>query len=213
VPSSLRIERRESTLLLQLESPDDFPRLTRSVLGELAAAVQHAARNASVAALVLTGTTKCFAAGADLEEVAALSPLEALRFSALGQSVMRAIENASKPVLAAIHGHCLGGGFDLAMACHLRIAASDARFAHPGGTLGIMTGWGGTQRLPQLIGRARAAELLSTGRAISAQEALAWGLVSRVTPPEETLAVTLLLATDAAPSHRETGSNPSESKT
>jgi enoyl-CoA hydratase/carnithine racemase len=182
------------------------------VLGELAATVQHAARDASVTALVLTGTTKCFSAGADLEEVAALSPLEALRFSALGQSVMRAIENVSKPVLAAIHGHCLGGGFDLAMACHLRIAAGDARFAHPGGSLGLMTGWGGTQRLPRLIGRSRAAELFSAGRAISAQEALAWRLVSRVTPPEATLAVTLQLANEIASSHGRAGSMRGESE-
>jgi enoyl-CoA hydratase len=202
VPSSLRIEPRASVLILRLDSPDDFPRLTRAVLGALAAALQGAILDASVSALVITGTEKCFAAGADLEEVAALTPLEALRFSALGQSLTRRVENSAKPVIAAIRGYCLGGGFDLAMACHLRVAASDARFAHPGGSLGILTGWGGTQRLPRLVGRARAMELLASDRSISAQEALAWKLVNRVTPPEETMAAALLLAQQGLSSSR-----------
>ncbi|HWQ03520.1 MAG TPA: enoyl-CoA hydratase/isomerase family protein [Candidatus Nitrosotenuis sp.] len=196
--SSLRIEPRENILLLHLESPDDFPRLTRAVLAQLLQAVENAQPDASVSAAVISGTEKCFAAGADLEEVSALAPLEARRFAELGQSLMRRIETSRKPVVAAIRGHCLGGGFDLALACHLRVAAGDARLGHPGGSLGIFTGWGGTQRLPRLIGRSHAEELLFTGRLISAREAQAWKLVNRVVPPEETLAVALHLAQQAA---------------
>jgi enoyl-CoA hydratase len=138
----------------------------------------------SCSAVVITGTASSFAAGADLAEVSALTPVAALAFSALGQSVMRAIETSRKPVIAAIRGYCLGGGFDLAMACHVRIAGEDARFGHPGGSLGIITGWGGTARLPRIVGLARTQELLTTGRVITAAEALAWRLVSRIVPSE-----------------------------
>ncbi|MBI1749845.1 MAG: enoyl-CoA hydratase/isomerase family protein [Acidobacteria bacterium] len=154
--SSVRFELRGSVLLISLESPDQFPRLTHSVLSQLLDRFKSLAADTSVRAALITGTTQSFAAGADLEEVSALTPVEALRFSALGQSLMRAIESCPKPIVAAIRGYCLGGGFDLAMACHLRVAGEDARFGHPGGSLGIITGWGGTARLPRLIGHARA---------------------------------------------------------
>jgi enoyl-CoA hydratase/carnithine racemase len=111
---------------------------------------------------------------------------------------MTAIERLPKPVVAAVRGWCLGGGFDLAMACHIRLAASDAQFGHPGGALGILTGWGGTQRLPALVGAARAREALATGRTISSDEALAWRLVSRVAPAEALVADALALAVRAA---------------
>jgi enoyl-CoA hydratase len=130
--------------------------------------------------VVLKGSDAAFAAGADLEEVSALDAVEAFRFSQLGQKLMNIIENSRKPVVAAIRGYCLGGGFDLAMACHLRFAAPDAVFGHPGGSLGLVTGWGGTARLPRIVGRARAMELLTTGRTITADEANAWRLVNRV---------------------------------
>ena len=162
------------------------------------------ARASELRAAVLTGTGKCFAAGAELEEVAALTPHEALRFSALGQSVMRALERSAKPIVAAIRGFCLGGGFDLAMACHLRVAATDAVFGHPGGSLGILTGWGGTQRLPRLLaraGRSRALEALTTGRRIAADEAYAWGLVNRLAPPEAVLPTALRLAANCSLRH------------
>lgn len=141
--------------------------------------------------VVLTGTDSAFAAGADLEEVGALTALEALRFSALGQGLMRRIERCPLPVVAAIRGYCLGGGFDLAMACHMRVAATDAMFGHPGGLLGLVTGWGGTARLPRLVGSARTLELLTTGQTISAQEAYAARLVNRLARPSETISTTV----------------------
>jgi len=110
--------------------------------------------------------------------------VEALRFSALGQAVMERLEKLRKPVVAAIRGYCLGRGFDLAMACHLRVASSDALFGRPGGSLGILTGWGGTARLPRILGRAQALEVLATGQTITAEQAYALSVVSRVAPDQ-----------------------------
>jgi enoyl-CoA hydratase len=197
VDSSVRFELRGSVLLLSLESPDQFPRLTRAVLRELLSRFENIPADSAVRAAVITGTPQSFAAGADLAEVSALTPVEALRFSALGQSLMRAIESCPKPVIAAIRGYCLGGGFDLAMACHVRIAGDDARFGHPGGSLGIITGWGGTARLPRIVGPAHAVELLTSGRIIDAAEAHAWRLISRVVPPADVLATATDLAQQA----------------
>jgi enoyl-CoA hydratase/carnithine racemase len=125
--------------------------------------------------------------GADVNELTRLSPSEAFEFSRDGQRVLRAIERSSKPIVAAIRGYCMGGGLDLALACHARIALPEALFAHPGGAIGILTGWGGTQRLSRLIGRARALEMLTTGRKVSAHEALEWGLVRKISDGTELL--------------------------
>ena len=198
--SFLRTELHDSTFILHLGSPDGFPRLTRAVLGELLQQLDAAARSAAVRALVLAGTPAAFATGADLEEVSALTPVEALRFSALGQRVMRSLDQSAKPVIAAVRGYCLGGGFDLALACHLRIAADDAKFGHPGGALGIITGWGGTARLPRIVGRARASEILSSGRMIGAEEAHALRLVNHVVTPDDTIPASLSFASRFPPS-------------
>jgi enoyl-CoA hydratase/carnithine racemase len=137
---------------------------------------------------VITGTEQSFASGAEIGELAELLPAHAFEFSRTGQRVFRAIENCAKRVVAAILGYCMGGGLDLALACHARIAAPDAVFAHPGGALGILTGWGGTQRLPRLIGRSRAMELLASGGRITAREALDWGLITQLVPASGLLA-------------------------
>ena len=192
--SSVRFELRGSTLIIVLQSPDQFPRLTKSVLQELTTRFESIPADSAVGAAIITGTPQSFAAGADIAEVSLLTPLEALSFSALGQSLMRAVESCSKPVIAAIRGYCLGGGFDLALACHLRIAGNDAQFGHPGGSLGIITGWGGTARLPRIVGQAHARELLVTGRVITAAEAYSMHLVSRVVPPEEVLDAAMEIA-------------------
>lgn len=191
--SSVRASRRDGVLLLQLDSPEGFPRLTRKVLGQLHEHFEDAARLAGRQGMVITGTEQAFAAGADLEEVSALDALEALRFSALGQQLMSRIERCPVPVIAAIRGYCLGGGFDLAMACHLRVAATDATFGHPGGSLGIITGWGGTARLPRLVGCAGALELLTTGRIIDAKEAYRLRMVNRLESPDRVLDTALRL--------------------
>ena len=178
--------------LFQMENMDGFPRLTCSVLTEFHQQLDDLLeapkeRTEPIRAIVITGTTQAFAAGADINEINALTALEALRFSALGQSLMNKIERSRIPVIAAIRGYCFGGGLDLALACHTRIAAADSSFAHPGGKIGIITGWGGTARLPRLIGRSRAFDMFSTARTVSAAEAFSLGLIRRVVAPEEVL--------------------------
>lgn len=140
---------------------------------------------------VMAGGENAFAVGADIEEIAGLEGVEAQEFSREGQGVMRPIAHSRKPVIAAIRGFCLGGGLDLALACHARVASADAVFGHPGGAIGILTGWGGTQRLARLIGRARAEEMLVTGRKISAEEACEWGLVDEVADEGKILAAAI----------------------
>jgi enoyl-CoA hydratase len=180
VGSRLSAARHDGILLLTLESDDGFPRLERRILAEIEAQVAKLAGTHELAGAVITGTDRAFAVGAEISELANLTPASAVEFARRGQSVMRAVANSPKPVVAAIRGYCMGGGLDLALACHARIASSDAVFAHPGGSLGIITGWGGTQRLPRLIGVSRALDMLVTGRRLDAREALACGLVQKI---------------------------------
>ena len=121
-----------------------------------------------------------FSAGADLNEITNLTGPEAYEFSAMGQALMRAIADFPAPIIAAINGHCMGGGLDLALACHRRIAAPDAVFGHRGAALGLITGWGGTQRLPRLLGKGRALELFVAAEKLSASRALAISLIDAI---------------------------------
>jgi enoyl-CoA hydratase/carnithine racemase len=131
-------------------------------------------------ALVITGNEKFFSAGADLKEISALDGPAAYRFSRLGQALMLAVEQFPAPVYAAVSGYCMGGGLDLALACRHRVASSIAIFGHRGAALGLITGWGGTQRLPRLIGKGAALEIFVGAEKISAQRAFAIGLVEAV---------------------------------
>ncbi len=131
---------------------------------------------AALRGCVITGTERAFAAGAEISELAELGRAEGFEFARRGQAVMRSVARSRKRVVAAVRGFCFGGGLDLALSCDVRVAADDAVFAHPGGALGIFTGWGGTQRLPRLIGKARAVEMFVTGRRVDAREATEWGL-------------------------------------
>ena len=178
--SRLVVAQHDEVLLLTLESDDGFPRLERKILAAIEAQISELAATHELAGAVITGTERAFAVGAEISELASLTPALAFEFSRCGQSVMRAVENSPRPVIAAIRGYCMGGGLDLALACHARIASRDAVFAHPGGSLGIITGWGGTQRLPRLIGRSRALEMLVTGPRLDATQALACGLVQKI---------------------------------
>jgi len=185
--------------MLQLEDASGFPRLSGALPRELLHVIEFFRQDETLAGAVLTGTEKCFAAGAEITEIAELDGLEATRFAARGQSVMRAIELSAKPVVAAIRGYCMGGGFDLALACHARIASSDAMFAHRGASLGLITGWGGTQRLTRVLGpsgRSLTLEWMTTGRSISAQEAYDVGLVSRIVPAQEVTEAAIAWVTD-----------------
>lgn len=163
--------------------------LNIETLAEIKQAVELIYTNEDVKGVILTGAgQKAFAAGADIAEFANFSVEQGARMSADGHAVMNALENCPKPVIAAVNGFALGGGCELAMACHMRIAAENARFGQPEVNLGIIPGYAGTQRLPQLIGKGRALELLMTGDAINAAEAYRIGLVNHVVPPADLLA-------------------------
>ena len=164
--------------VLQLSSPDGTNRLTRVCVLELTAAIRELARDARP--LIITGNNKFFSAGADLQEIAALTGPEALEFSRTGQELMNGIAGFPAPVCAAIHGYCMGGGLDLALACQGRVAAPHAVFGHRGAALGLITGWGGTQRLPRLVGKAHALQMFVAAEKVNSAEALRCGLVNAV---------------------------------
>ena len=154
-------------------------RLTRRIVTALTAEIRQAYYQQPVLPLVISGGRN-FSAGADLNEINALNGPEAYAFSALGQELMHAIASYPTPVIAAVEGHCMGGGLDLALACDRRIAAPSAVFGHRGAALGLITGWGGTQRLPRLIGKGRALELFVAAERVTAPRALEIGLVNAI---------------------------------
>ena len=178
----LRVHRHQGVVRLELLGEDGYPRLSTSLLRELEDAFARLSGDSSCQAIVIHGSDKSFAAGAEIAEVGALTGVAALDFSRSAQLFFERLSSSPKPILAAIQGYCLGGALDLALACHYRIAAPDAVLGHPGATLGLITGWGGTQRLPRLIGRARAFELLLLGQPVNAERALQIGLVDEIVP-------------------------------
>lgn len=192
-PTMMRIETslERGALVVRFGSESGLPRLTRDAMAEIGRQVALLVASKEITGCVLAGGKKAFAVGADIGEIRGLTAVEAHEFSRAGQNVMRAIADCRKPVLAAICGYCMGGGLDLALACRARVASCDAVFAHPGGALGILTGWGGTQRLARIVGKARAREMLLTGRRIGAAEALGWGLVEKVVQREDLLIAAL----------------------
>ncbi len=173
-----QIESEGPARVLRLTSPDGTNRLTRACM--LALTLVIAELKQQPRPLIIAGNRHFFSVGADLNEIAALTGPEAYEFSAVGQTLMNAIASYPAPVVAAIEGHCMGGGLDLALACHRRIAAPHAVFGHRGAALGLMTGWGGTQRLPRLIGKGRALELFIAAEKVSAARALEIGLVDAI---------------------------------
>ena len=169
------LEHERSTCVLRLTSQDGTNRLTRECVLALTGVIKDLSRDAQP--LIIAGSDKFFSVGADLNEIAALSGPDAHEFSIMGQSLMNLIAGYPAPAVAAMEGHCMGGGLDLALACHRRIASPHAVFGHRGAALGLMTGWGGTQRLPRLIGKGRALELFVAAEKVSAHRALEIGLI------------------------------------
>lgn len=190
--TSPKLEERGSCNLVRLESADGTNRLTRECIRALTQTVVELARARPVLPLILTGNHRFFSAGADLNEIAALSGPEALEFAREGQALMDAVDNFPAPAIAAISGYCMGGGLDLALACAGRIAAPHALFGHRGAALGLMTGWGGTQRLPRLIGKGRALAMFAAAEKLHAAEALRIGLVDAVADDPVALALSAL---------------------
>ena len=177
-----------------INRPDKLNALNTGVIAELNDAIGHIEGDPGVRGVLLTGAgPKAFAAGADIEEIRNQGAMEGQARALVGQRMMRRLERCGKPVLAAVNGFALGGGCELAMACHIRVASDNAKFGQPEVKLGIGPGYGGTVRLPRLVGRGRALELLLTGAMIDAQEAWRIGLVNRVVPADRLLEESELL--------------------
>jgi enoyl-CoA hydratase/carnithine racemase len=177
------VERDNDRALLQLVSSDGTNKLGMACIGALRRVIEELrieAESGRLKRLIITGSDKFFSVGADLNEISALIAAQAFEFSREGQALMLAIDHFPAPVIAAIRGYCMGGAIDLALACDYRIAAPNAVFGHRGATLGIMTGWGGTQRLPRLIGKARAMQMFLLAEMVKADEALRIGLVDEI---------------------------------
>lgn len=185
---NVQLEVQDGVATLSINRPDKLNALNEQTIRELGEAVREIASRPDVGGVVLTGTgTKAFVAGADIAELAQMGPVDGIEVSRLGQRVFREIELSRKPVIAAVNGFALGGGCELALACHLRIASENARFGLPEVKLGIIPGYGGTLRLPRIVGKGRALELVLTGEMIDAAEAYRIGLVNRVVPQAELL--------------------------
>jgi len=190
----LELVRTGKTCVLRIQRPEVLNALSRTVLQELSDALDELEDDASVQGIILTGAgDKAFVAGADISEIKALSPSQVAAFSTYGQQLFARIEQFAKPIVALVNGFALGGGCELSMACHLRVATPKAKFGQPEVNLGIIAGYGGTQRLPRLIGKTKAMELLLTGDMIKAEEAERLGLVNAVKPEEEAMDYALAL--------------------
>lgn len=182
----LLLEVDEHIAVVTINRPDKLNALNAQVLDELERCHASLAGRDDIRAIILTGAgTKAFVAGADISQFPSLSPSDAARFASRGQSIFFAIEAGSKPVIAAVNGYALGGGCELALACHLRIASTNAVFGQPEVNLGVIPGYGGSQRLPRLVGRGVALEMILTGEPVSAERAEQIGLVNKVVPPSE----------------------------
>ncbi|MBI5710528.1 MAG: enoyl-CoA hydratase/isomerase family protein [Candidatus Eisenbacteria bacterium] len=192
---NLLVEQRGAVTVLSVNRPDKLNALNRETLGEVEDCARRFAADPARGALIVTGAgEKSFVSGADIAELAVLGPREAEEVSRCGQRVCDALERAGKPVIAAVNGYAFGGGCELALACHVRLASENAVLGLPEVSLGIMPGYGGTQRLPRLVGPGRALEIILSGRRVKADEAERIGLVNRVVPREQLLEEAVKLA-------------------
>ncbi|MGC2234869.1 MAG: enoyl-CoA hydratase/isomerase family protein [Pyrinomonadaceae bacterium] len=173
-------ENSAGNLIIRFNRPEIRSPLSVAVLENLQAILDEAEQNRNVETIVFTGAGDVFASGADLREIALVTKETAREFALRGQNLMNKIAGSEKLTIAAINGFCFGGALDLALSCKKRIAGSNAQFSHPGANLGIITGWGGTQRLPRLVGEAKALEIFLTAKRVSAVEALQIGLIDKI---------------------------------
>jgi len=184
--SNLQLDVQHRIAVLAVNRPDKLNALNEQTIRELGEAVDEITRRDDVGGVILTGVgEKAFVAGADIAELARMGPVDGIDVSRLGQQVFRRIELSRKPVIAAVNGFALGGGCELALACHLRIASENAQFGLPEVKLGIIPGYGGTLRLPRIVGKGRALELMLTAQFIKADEAYRIGLANKVVPQAE----------------------------
>lgn len=186
---NVKVENREGVLFVTIDRPKVLNALNAQTIGEIARVFTDVREDESVRCIILTGGgEKAFVAGADINELAQMTALTASGFAQRGQRVLDLIERCPKPVIAAINGFALGGGCEIALACHIRIASEKAQLGLPEVTLGVIPGYGGTQRMVRLLGKGKALELILTGDRVPAAEAERIGLVNRVVPAEELLA-------------------------
>ncbi|MEP6703362.1 MAG: enoyl-CoA hydratase/isomerase family protein [Acidobacteriota bacterium] len=178
--NSVLVEQLDGTVTVRFNRPEIRNPLSIEVLSRLSEIVDEIEAQKDVNRLTFTGVGNVFASGADLREISELRETHAREFAERGQKLMQSISDLRVQTLAAINGVCFGGGLDLALACDRRVATRDSLFSHPGVNLGIITGWGGTQRLPRLIGKARALEMFFTTRRVTADEALQIGLIDEI---------------------------------
>lgn len=196
---NILLEKRAPLAVITLNRPQVLNALNAATLEELSAAIEDVAADAAVRVVLLTGAgPKAFAAGADITELAGLDEASGRAYAVRGQAIFRRIETLGKPVIACINGFALGGGCELAMACTLRVASDAARLGQPEVKLGVIAGFGGTQRLPRLVGRGAALKILLTGAIVSAAEALRIGLVDEVVSGDALMARAETLALEIA---------------
>ncbi len=185
---NIELSSDDQILIITISRPEKLNALSLATLSELKTVIEQHYDDGEVAGIIITGSgEKAFVAGADINEIANLEETTARKISENGQELFFLIENANKPIIAAINGYALGGGCELAMACHMRVASTNAQFGQPEVNLGIIPGYGGTQRLTQLVGKGKAIELMTTADMIGAEEAKQLGLVNHVVEQEELL--------------------------
>jgi len=181
----LTLDVQDRVATLTVNRPDKLNALNDATIAELGSAIDEIRLDDSIGGVIITGAGRAFVAGADISELSSQTPVLAKARARAGQDVFRRIETCPKPVIAAVNGFALGGGCELAMACHIRIASDAAKFGQPESKLGILPGYGGSQRLPRLVGKGRAMQLLMTGETIDAAEAYRIGLVNKLAPASE----------------------------
>ncbi len=191
---SVLFEKKDHIAVITINRPEALNALNYDVLGGLSEVLAAAEKDDDVYALIITGAGKVFAAGADIAQMKDFGPVQAKAFAEYANAIFSRLEDLSKPSIAAVNGYALGGGCELAMACDIRLAGTKAKFGQPEVGLGITPGFGGTQRLPRLIGSSKAKELIFTAETLGAEEALRLGLVSKVVPDEELMGSAMELA-------------------
>jgi 3-hydroxypropionyl-coenzyme A dehydratase len=184
----LKVDEDEEITLITINRPDKLNAMNLAVMNELFTVLERIENDSSKVILITGAGNRAFCAGADIEYMSKIGSIEAEKYALRGHEVLNKIESIEKPVIAAINGYALGGGCELALACDLRFASSNAQLGQPEVVIGICPGWGGTQRLLRIIGPARAKDLIFTGRKISAEEALSMGLVNKIIPAEKLIA-------------------------
>lgn len=194
----LQVEKEDEIALITINRPDKLNAMNLAVMDEFLTVLDSLEKDSSKVILITGAGQKAFSAGADIEYMSKIGSVEAEKYALRGHEVLNKIENIEKPIIAAINGYALGGGCELALACDIRFASSNAQLGQPEVTIGICPGWGGTQRLLRIIGPARAKDLIFTGRKIGTEEAFSMGLINKIFPAENLISESKMYAKNIA---------------